>query len=119
MATPTPTATAAAATRRAENKLVQLRVAPRDGGPSARDWVPRLRVGDRTRSGEITVVWEGAVGMRRAVFDEVWGWPDAFRFVHISCKGGCGWLLCQSGPRIVFVSHPRDLSCPLHDRSRV
>ena len=62
--------------------LLQLRVAPRDGGARARDWVPRLRVGDRARSSDITAVWEGAVAMRRSVFEAVGGWPADFRFVH-------------------------------------
>ncbi|HYG94476.1 MAG TPA: redox-sensing transcriptional repressor Rex, partial [Nocardioides sp.] len=39
--------------------MVQLWVAPRGDGRPLRDWVPRLRVGDRTRSSDITVVWEG------------------------------------------------------------
>ena len=59
--------------------LLQLRVAPRDGGASARDWVPRLRVGDPARSSDVTAVWEGAVAMRRSVFEAVGGWPGDFR----------------------------------------
>ena len=47
-----------------------------------RDWVPRLRVGDRARSSDVTAVWEGAVAMPRAVFEQVGGWPAEFRFAH-------------------------------------
>ena len=61
----------------------ELRVDPRDGrGAPLRDWTPRLRVGDRTQPSDITVVWEGAVAIRRNVFEAAGGWPSAFRFVH-------------------------------------
>ena len=43
--------------------LLQLRVDPLDGGEPPRDWVPRLRAGDRHESGEVTTVWEGAVAI--------------------------------------------------------
>ena len=99
--------------------LLQLGVAPRDGGPYARDWVPRLRVGDRTRSSAITVVWEGAVGMRRAVFDEVGGWPADFRFVHEGID--LGWRVMDAGHRVryagdIVVLHPSPTGTP-HDYS--
>jgi GT2 family glycosyltransferase len=81
--------------------LVQLGVAPRDGGPSSRDWVPRLRVGDPRRPSEITVVWEGAVAMRRAVFDEVGGWPAEFRFVHEGID--LGWRIMDAGHHMRYA----------------
>ena len=81
--------------------LMQLRVAPRDGGASARDWVPRLRVGDRSRSSDITAVWEGAVAMRRAVFDAVGGWPGDFRFVHEGID--LGWRVMDAGHRVAYA----------------
>jgi GT2 family glycosyltransferase len=81
--------------------LLQLRVAPRDGGDSARDWVPRLRVGDRTRSSDITAVWEGAVAMRRAVFEAVGGWPADFRFVHEGID--LGWRVMDAGHRVAYA----------------
>ena len=81
--------------------LLQLRVAPRDGGPSARDWVPRLRVGDRSRSSDITAVWEGAVAMRRSVFEAVGGWPADFRFVHEGID--LGWRVMDAGHRVAYA----------------
>jgi GT2 family glycosyltransferase len=81
--------------------LLQLRVAPRDGGDSARDWVPRLRVGDRSRSSDITAVWEGAVAMRRAVFEAVGGWPADFRFVHEGID--LGWRVMDAGHRVAYA----------------
>jgi GT2 family glycosyltransferase len=89
--------------------LVQLGVAARDGGARSRDWVPRLRVGDPRRSSEITVVWEGAVAMRRSVFEQVGGWPAEFRFVHEGVD--LGWRVMDAGHRMryagdIVVLHP-------------
>jgi GT2 family glycosyltransferase len=81
--------------------MVQLRVAPRAGGEPLRDWVPRLRVGDRDRSSDITVVWEGAVAIRRDVFDAVGGWPAPFRFVHEGID--LGWRVMDAGHRIFYA----------------
>jgi GT2 family glycosyltransferase len=95
--------------------LLQLRVAPRGGGASARDWVPRLRVGDRGRSSDITVVWEGAVAMRRAVFDAVGGWPGDFEFVHEGVD--LGWRVMDAGYRVAYAGdivalHPSPTGTP-------
>jgi GT2 family glycosyltransferase len=95
--------------------LLQLRVAPRDGGASARDWVPRLRVGDRSRSSDVTVVWEGAVAMRRAVFEAVGGWPGDFEFVHEGVD--LGWRVMDAGHRVAYAGdvvalHPSPTGTP-------
>jgi GT2 family glycosyltransferase len=95
--------------------LLQLRVAPRDGGAPARDWVPRLRVGDRSRSSDITAVWEGAVAMRRSVFDAVGGWPADFRFVHEGID--LGWRVMGAGHRVAYAGdivalHPSPTGTP-------
>jgi len=95
--------------------LVQLRVDPADRGTPPRDWVPRLRVGDRTRTSDVTAVWEGAVAMPRAVFDEVGGWPAAFRFAHEGID--LAWRVLDSGRRVVYlgdtaVSHPAYATAP-------
>jgi GT2 family glycosyltransferase len=113
-----PGGLAAVARRFAEDPslgLLQLRVAPRDGGASARDWVPRLRVGDRSRSSDITVVWEGAVAMRRAVFEQVGGWPADFRFVHEGID--LGWRVMDAGHRVAYAGdivalHPSPTGTP-------
>ena len=95
--------------------LLQLRVAPRGGGASARDWVPRLRVGDRSRSSDITAVWEGAVAMRRSVFDAVGGWPADFRFVHEGID--LAWRVMGAGHRVAYAGdivalHPSPTGTP-------
>ena len=89
--------------------LVQLGPQALDGGPRSRDWVPRLRVGDPERASESTVVWEGAVAIRRAVFEQVGGWPADFRMVHEGVD--LGWRIMDAGHRMryagdIAVLHP-------------
>jgi GT2 family glycosyltransferase len=88
---------------------LQLRVDPLGGGPALREWVPRLRAGDRTRSGDVTALWEGAVAMPRAVFEQVGGWPGEFRFVHEGVD--LAWRVLDAGYRVryagdIAVHHP-------------
>lgn len=99
--------------------LVQLRVASRTGGLEPRDWVPRLRVGDRARSGDVTLVWEGAVSMPRRVFDEVGGWPAEFRFVHEGVD--LAWRVLGAGHRVAYrgdlvALHPSPPPIPAPER---
>jgi GT2 family glycosyltransferase len=84
---------------------VQLRVDASDGRPPLREWHPRLR-GDRLRTGEITALWEGAVAIRRSVFEAVGGWPEAFRFVHEGAD--LAWRVMDAGHRVVYRG---DLAC--------
>ena len=89
--------------------LAQLRVEPAEGSAYSRDWVPRLRVGDRRESSDVTVVWEGAVAMRRDVFEQVGGWPEEFRFVHEGVD--LAWRVLDAGWRVRYaaersVTHP-------------
>jgi GT2 family glycosyltransferase len=44
--------------------------------------VPRLRVGNPLASSPATSLWEGAVAMRRRLFDGIGGWPDEFFYAH-------------------------------------
>ncbi len=95
--------------------LVQLRVDPREGGEAPRDWVPRLRAGSRTESGDVTLVWEGAVAMPRRVFDQIGGWPGEFEFVHEGVD--LAWRVMEEGYRVVYrgdlpVLHPLPVPVP-------
>ncbi len=99
--------------------LLQLRVAPSTPGVPPRDWVPRLRVGDPTRSSDVTAVWEGAVAIPRAVFERVGGWPDGFRFAHEGID--LAWRVLDTGKRVVYAGdiaamHPVYQTAP-HDYS--
>jgi GT2 family glycosyltransferase len=99
--------------------LLQLRVVASDGGRPPRDWVPRLRVGDPARSSDVTAVWEGAVAIRRAVFEAVGGWPDEFRHAHEGID--LAWRVMDAGYRVAYagdieVLHPAYATAP-HDYS--
>ena len=84
--------------------LAQLRVIARDGGRASRDWVPRVRVGDPERGSEVTAIWEGAVAMPRALFDQVGGWPEEFRFVHEGVD--LAWRVMDAGYRVEYLGAP-------------
>lgn len=89
--------------------VVQLRVEAAQGGARSRDWVPRLRVGDPARPSDVTALWEGAVGIPRALFERVGGWPEEFRFVHEGVD--LAWRVMDAGYRVRYaaersVSHP-------------
>ncbi|MCW2990828.1 MAG: glycosyl transferase [Solirubrobacterales bacterium] len=92
--------------------LAQLRVEPRGEGRS-RDWVPRLRVGDPTRPSDVAALWEGAVAIPRAVFEEVGGWPEEFRFVHEGVD--LAWRVLDAGYRVRYAAE-RSVSHPSPDR---
>jgi GT2 family glycosyltransferase len=99
--------------------MLQLRVRASDGGPAPRDWVPRLRVGDPGRSSDVTAVWEGAVAVRRTVFEQAGGWPEEFRFAHEGID--LAWRVMDTGRRVVYagdveVLHPSYRTAP-HDYS--
>jgi GT2 family glycosyltransferase len=99
--------------------LLQLRVRASDGGPAPRDWVPRLRVGDPAKSSDVTAVWEGAVAIRRTVFEQAGGWPGEFRFAHEGID--LAWRVMDTGRRVAYagdieVLHPSYETAP-HDRS--
>jgi GT2 family glycosyltransferase len=95
--------------------MLQLRVRSSDGGPAPRDWVPRLRVGDPARSSEVTAVWEGAVALRRTVFEQAGGWPEEFRFAHEGID--LAWRVMDVGRRVCYagdveVLHPAYRTAP-------
>lgn len=62
--------------------LIQPRVEDPTGLEPPGRWVPRLVVGDRTRSGPATTLWEGATAVRRTAFQCAGGWPDEFFYGH-------------------------------------
>jgi GT2 family glycosyltransferase len=97
--------------------LLQLRVDPTGPGTAPREWVPRLRVGDPRRSSDITAVWEGAVAIRRAVFEAVGGWPAEFRFVHEGVD--LAWRVMDAGCAVRYAGdiaalHPAVKEAPRH-----
>ena len=77
--------------------------------------MPRLRVGDPARSSDVTAVWEGAVAIRRTVFEQAGGWPEEFRFAHEGVD--LAWRVMDTGRRVVYagdieVLHPSYRTAP-------
>ena len=62
--------------------LIQPQVQDPTGRPAPGRWVPRLRTGDPAEPSPATSLWEGAVAIRRALFDEIGGWPGLFFYAH-------------------------------------
>jgi GT2 family glycosyltransferase len=99
--------------------LLQLRVVPDGPGEPPRDWVPRLRVGDRERTSEVAAVWEGAVAIPRVVFEAVGGWPAEFRFAHEGID--LAWRVMDRGRRVLYagdvtVRHAPYVTAPHDER---
>ncbi len=67
---------------RPEVGLIQPRVLDPDGRPAPGRWVPRLRTGDPAEPSPATSLWEGAVAIRRELFEQVGGWPAPFFYAH-------------------------------------
>lgn len=67
---------------RPEVGLIQPRVEDPTGQPAPGRLVPRLRTGDPGEPGPATSLWEGAVAIRRDLFDRVGGWPGPFFYAH-------------------------------------
>jgi GT2 family glycosyltransferase len=89
--------------------LIQPRVVDPTGIPAPRRWTPRLRVGDPGRSSDVTAVWEGAVSVRREVFEAATGWPDEFFYAHEGIE--LAWRVWDCGYRVAYdgtisVNHP-------------
>lgn len=89
--------------------LVQPRVVDPTGRGAPSRWVPRLRVGDPAQPGPATALWEGAVTIRREVFDLAEGWPACFFYAHEGIElvwrtWDAGFLPWYAGD--VAVHHP-------------
>ena len=89
--------------------LLQPRVDGLGGVPGPRRWTPRMRVGDRRRSSPVFSVWEGAVVVRRAVFERAGGWPEPFFYAHEGIE--LAWRVWDAGAEVRYagdlaVEHP-------------
>ncbi|MFB7362321.1 glycosyltransferase family 2 protein [Streptomyces hydrogenans] len=100
---------AAALLREPGLAYAQPRIADPKTVVTVRRWVPRLRAGDPTRPGIVTVMAEGVVMIRRSAFDAAGGWPGDFFLFHEGID--LAWRLWDQGgtgrylPDIV-VHHP-------------
>jgi GT2 family glycosyltransferase len=89
--------------------LIQPRVVDPAGAPAPGRWVPRLRVGNPATPGPATALWEGAVAIRRSLFDAIGGWPDPFFYAHEGIEvvwriWDAGYLPWYAGDMVVH--HP-------------
>ena len=80
---------------------VQPRLLDPSGRPAPRHWVPRLRTSDANRSGDVTVMSEAALVVRRSAFEEVGAWPGHFFFY--AENSDLAWRLLDSGYRIWYA----------------
>jgi GT2 family glycosyltransferase len=81
--------------------VVQPRLADPSGRPGPRSWVPRLWTNDPARSGDVTVMSEAALVVRRSAFEQVDGWPDHFFFY--AENSDLAWRLLDAGYRIWYA----------------
>jgi GT2 family glycosyltransferase len=89
--------------------LLQPRIVGTDGGQTPRRWIPRLIIGDPMRPSLATTLAEGAVVIRRKLFDEIGGWPANFYYGHegielvwqVYNRGYTAWYITE-----VSVEHP-------------
>lgn len=81
--------------------VVQPRVVASNGQPEPRRWTPRLRVGDPARSSDVTALWEGAVAIRRELFERIGGWPDGFFYAHEGID--LAWAVWDAGARVRYA----------------
>ena len=81
--------------------VVQPRVVASNGPPEPRRWTPRLRVGDPARSSDVTALWEGAVAIRRELFERIGGWPGGFFYAHEGID--LAWAVWDAGARVHYA----------------
>lgn len=108
--------------------LIQPRVVPEGTGKVPNRWIPRLRVGDPLQSSPATTLWEGAVIIRRALFDDIGGWPGNFFYAHEGIElvwqvynhGYIGWYAADITVRHPVINPTRHLNFyRLNARNRV
>lgn len=77
--------------------LVQPQVLDPSGVTNPQRWIPRMRKGDPSESSDVFSVWEGAVVMDRAVFDQIGGWGDPYFYAHEGIE--LAWRVWAAGRR--------------------
>ena len=81
--------------------VVQPRPVDPVSGATPRSFVPRLRVGDPSRSSDLAALWEGAVVMRREVFERTGGWPEQYGYQHEGIE--LAWRTIDAGYRVHYL----------------
>lgn len=81
--------------------LLQPRVTDPRGVGDPRRWVPRIRKGEATESGDVFSVWEGATLLRRDVFDACGGWGEPYFYAHEGIE--LAWRVWAQGLRVWYA----------------
>ena len=81
--------------------LVQPRISDPSSDTDPRRWIPRLRKGDPRHSSDVFSVWEGAVLLRRDVFDSFGGWGEPYFYAHEGIE--LAWRVWASGHRAWYA----------------
>jgi GT2 family glycosyltransferase len=89
--------------------IVSFRIADETGFTQRRH-VPRLRVDDPMRGGEVTTFLGGGHALSMPMLEETGGWPDEFFFTHEETD--LAWRALDAGWKIQYVpelvlQHPR------------
>jgi GT2 family glycosyltransferase len=89
--------------------ILSLRLRDPLGRPGQRRHVPRLRVGNPSRSSPVTTFLGGAAVVRRRVFEQVGGFPEEFFYAHE--ESSVAWRAIDAGWRVRYdgelaVFHP-------------
>lgn len=83
--------------------LLQPQVVDPTGVASPRRWIPRIRKGEASHSGNVFSVWEGAVVLPRAVFDATGGWAEPFFYAHEGIE--LAWRVWDQGRRAWYAGN--------------
>lgn len=75
--------------------IVQPRVHDPASKQDARRWIPRIRKGDAKRSSNAFTLWEGALFVRRSVFEAAGGFGEELFFYHEGIE--LAWRCWDSG----------------------
>jgi GT2 family glycosyltransferase len=87
--------------------IVQPRPVDPETGQTPRRFVPRLRVGDPTRSSRLNALWEGVLLVRRQAYDDAGGWAGEYFYAHegVELAWRCwdaGWSVRYAGDIVVW-----------------
>ncbi|WP_295119070.1 glycosyltransferase family 2 protein [uncultured Leifsonia sp.] len=81
--------------------MIQPRLRARDGRPSPRRWIPRIRKGDPERSSAVFSVLEAVIVLPRSVFERAGGWADPFFYAHEGIE--LAWRVWDQGKRVWYA----------------
>ncbi|WP_454108065.1 glycosyltransferase family 2 protein [Leifsonia shinshuensis] len=81
--------------------MIQPRLRARDGKPSPRRWIPRIRKGEPERSSAVFSVLEAVIVLPRAVFERAGGWADPFFYAHEGIE--LAWRVWDQGKRVWYA----------------